>query len=109
MMTKLYGEISNQLIASYISRLVDRFYKILPLKEEGEVTLPRYLEGLAGELLGFQRLSEDFNTEERFITLLSILQYMIDYHPGIKRTRTEVFRAIKILKDLQDKYAHEEV
>lgn len=46
MMTIYNTQISDRMVSNYINSLVNRFYKILPIKESGEGTLKRYLESL---------------------------------------------------------------
>ena len=38
--------ITRQSLRNYMRNLVDRFFKILPLWEEGEETLPAYLDSM---------------------------------------------------------------
>lgn len=104
MMTSQNIELSNELIHRYIHELVNRFYKILPIKESGETTLLQYQKSLLREMLGCQNLIVAFQYDDRYLSLLSILQYMIDYDPDVDSVRSDVFRAIGILKRLQGKY-----
>lgn len=108
MMTKHNIELSDELISRQIYDLVNRFYKILPIKESGEPTLKQYQESLLREMLGCQSLIVAFHQDDRYISLLSILQYMIDHDPDVSIVRSDVFRAIGILKNLQKKYCKDE-
>ena len=89
----------------YLKSLVNRFFKILPLKEEGEDTLQEYMESLLMELLGFRKLSQAVENDNDFVTLVSILQYLVD-NPDveIRRVKREVFRAISICNKLSAIY-----
>ena len=40
MMTSFGDQIPSQLVTKYIDRLIGQFYKILPIKESGEVYYP---------------------------------------------------------------------
>ena len=64
----------KQALSKYMRGLVDRFFKILPLWEDGEDSLPTYLESLKLELLGFNGL---INNAESFFkyNLISVLAY----------------------------------
>ena len=45
--------IEDKYILDYFEHLVDRFYKILPIREEGmSDTLPKYMRSLQIELIG---------------------------------------------------------
>lgn len=92
----------------YMGGLVNRFFKILPIKEEGEPTLKQYMQSLQREMLGCQSLIIMLKDDDRYMSLLSILQYLIDNDTTIKTTKMEVFRAINILRQLQKKYGGKE-
>lgn len=104
MMTCYNVEIDRTVLIRYISGLINRFYKILPLREEGEPTLRQYQESLLREMLGCQSLVVAMKDDDRYMSLLAILQYMIDHEPDVPKTKAEVFRAINILRQLQRKY-----
>lgn len=46
--------LSDRLVGNYFSNLVDLFFKILPLWENREKTLPIYMETLLDELIGLE-------------------------------------------------------
>lgn len=95
-------------LRKYLSGLVDRFFKILPLWEDNEESLPTYLESLQLELIGFNGLMKAVDDDKDFVSLLSILQYLIDNPDTSTRTvKREVFRAISICNKLRSKYCTE--
>lgn len=107
-MTTCYDtELSNELVCKQIKDLINRFYKILPIKESGEPTLKQYQSSLLREMLGFQSLIVALKYDDRYMSLLSILQYMIEFDPDVDLVRSDVFKAINILKSLQKKYCFE--
>jgi len=107
MMTCYEVEMSDKLVQRQMEGLVNRFYKILPLRESCEPTLKQYQRSLLREMLGFQELIVVLKYDDRYVSLLSILQYMISHEPDVDVTRSEVFRAINIIKNLQKKYCRE--
>lgn len=108
MMTVYNTEINSQMMSNYFKALVNRFYKILPIKESGEDTLQRYLESLLREMIGLKGLIVIIQNDDRYLTLLAIIQYFIDNDTDVATVRTDVFRAISILKKLQEKYCVDE-
>lgn len=94
-----------KLLDSYLHRLVGRFYKILPLKEEGEKSLNVYIKSLQAELLGFNKVACVICNDSLILSLVSILQYLSD-EPECETdiVRREVFHAISICKKLEEKY-----
>lgn len=102
--------ISQRLLYNYFKNLVNSFFKILPIKEEKPETLPIYMESLQMELIGCKHLVVGMGDEPAFLSLLSILQYLIDYPEcGQHEVRREVFRAISLCNKLKAIYLAEEV
>ncbi len=95
----------EELLSNYFHSLVNCFFKILPIRESGESSLNTYMESLQAELIGCSSVIVGFDKDSSFLTLISILQYLID-HPScsVKSVKREVFRAINICNRLQAKY-----
>ena len=93
-------------LENYFRSLINLFFKILPLKESGERSLETYMKSLQAELLGCNALVEAIHDDSMFLSLASILQYLID-NPDcdVVFVRREVFRAISICNKLREKYA----
>ena len=101
-------QLPNGLVRNYFHSLVNCYFKILPIREDGEKTIGVYLESLKAEMLGCGSLLNDIKNDPSYMTLLSILQYFID-HPDcdIADVRREVFRAIRICNKIAEKYSSE--
>lgn len=113
--------IDTEVLQNYFRTLVNRFFKILPIREqaetlsdgesistneEAEEALITYMRSLQAELLGCRELVNAIQKDASYLTLISILQYLID-HPKstVKEVRREVFRAISICNKLKAEYA----
>lgn len=95
----------KETMRKYIRGLVDRFFKILPLWEGNEDSLPTYLDSLLIELKGFNGLMYVLNDDRDYVSLLAILQYLIDNpDTNVSVVKREVFRAISICNKLRAKY-----
>ena len=105
MMTKYGTEISRKMTKSRVDELINQFYKILPMKENESATLSTYLNSLLREMLGMKELMTEWHEDGRFISLCGILQGMID-NPDrdVPAVRSDVFKAINMIKLLQKKY-----
>ena len=104
----------SQLFSNYMRSLINRFFKILPIKESGneygEESLETYMKSLQAELLGCNELIITIHEDPLLISLLSILQYLIDNPEcSLVTVRREVFRAISICNKLKAKYLEESV
>lgn len=102
-------EISNELLINYLDTLVNQFFKILPIKESGEPSLNEFMRSLQIELIGCSALAEALSNDAMLLSLISILQYMIDNDCDTPVVKREVFKAISICKKLKKKYCNEGV
>ncbi len=102
--------VNSKMLKNYFQTLISLFFKILPLWENGEGSLETYMRSLQMEMLGCESLINAIHQDSMFLSLLSILQALIDA-PGteIKTVKREVFRAISICNKLQKKYNDTEV
>ena len=100
------GQVNQALLQKYFKYLINSFYKILPMREKEDTTLSTYMCSLRRELLGCKSLIPQLAEDTSYLTLLSILQYLIDNSseevPVVKR---EVFHAINICSKLEVIYA----
>lgn len=99
-----YGLIPNDNFCKYFEFLINKTYKILPLKEENSTTLDEYLSSFLRELIGNKELISLLVDEPKFITVLNTLQYLISESYSVKTCKTEVFKCIHILEDINQKY-----
>lgn len=94
------------ILSDYFRALINLFFKILPIWESGESSLCVYMRSLQAELLGCREFIEAINEDPLLLSLLSILQYLID-NPTIETStvKREVFRAISICNKLRARYS----
>lgn len=99
--------IDTEIFCNYFANLINRFFKILPLREQNEASLIEYMRSLQAELLGCKELVCSIQNDSMFLTLLSILQYLID-HPEccVKEVKREVFQAISICNKIEARYTN---
>lgn len=100
--------ISAEAVNKYFQNLINRFFKILPMKESEEETLPTYISSLQIELLGMKSLIPELQDNSSFLSLLAVLQYFED-NPDCETAvvRREVFNSISTCKHLAAEYADE--
>jgi hypothetical protein len=98
--------VNSELLYNYFKALVNRFFKILPIRETEDTSLTVYMQGLQRELLGCKELIPELRTDAVYLSLLGILQYLID-NPEctVREVRREVFSAISLCNKLKSVYA----
>ena len=104
MITTNGHDIPSEMVNNYLNGLVNQFFKILPIKESGEPSLNEFMKSLQVELLGFKGLMVEIGNDSMYLTLLSILQYLIENECETAVVKREVFKAISVCKKLQNKY-----
>lgn len=105
MMTSHHAELSRDMIHNRVEDLIGQFFKILPMREHESPTLNQYISSLLLEMLGMQSLMLAWQNDGMYMSLLGILQYLLD-HPecDVPTVKREIFRAISVIKLLQKKY-----
>lgn len=92
-------------LRSYFNYLVNRFFKILPMQENKEKTLPTYIRSFQIEMLGCKNFIVGLSNNPEFLTLLAILQYLHDNpKSSVSEVKREVFKAIAICNKLESHY-----
>ena len=92
--------IPNEAIKSYLKTLIDKVYKVLPMKEENSETLHCYLTGLTHELIGAYRLHFELVDEPRFLNVVSIVKYLESNDFDTATCKREVFKAIRLIQNI---------
>jgi len=98
--------INPKLLTAYFDTLVDLLFKILPMWEEGEKTLPEYLDRLLRELIGCNALFPLIKNDGGIVSVMAIIQYLIE-NPEceVGTVKRMVFHAISICNRLCGRYA----
>lgn len=100
--TVLGEKIDHALLEAYFDSLVNRFFKILPMREENEQSLATYLRSLQMELLGCKGFLPSLSVSADYLSLLAILQFFVDSPESeLADVRREVFKAIRICNKLR--------
>ena len=97
--------VSNKTVSNYFEKLVNRFFKVLPIREDGEKTLPIYIRSLLSEIVGCKEVVDKLDNNPDILTLISILQFMLDNpDTSVADVKREVFRAIAICNRLKSEF-----
>lgn len=108
--TAIGSPISTAVLRNYFKQLVNNFFKILPMRENNEASLYTYMKSLQAELLGCKDFINVIQDDSNFLTILSILQYLINNPDcSVAEVKREVFRIISICNKLQAKFLSKEV
>ena len=99
-----YNAIPNKLFLNYLNFLVGKLYKILPMFENKDKTLIKYLKNLQIELTGNLDLIEELKYDGNLQTILNNVEYIIQNNVTRKECKNIVFNSINIVKKIQNEY-----
>lgn len=103
-------KLGQNALYNYLTALVNRLFKVLPLREEADETADAYISGLIAELLGFSGLVKSVNCDASYVAIMSALQYLLD-NPDlpVKTVKKAVFDSISLCYALRKEYCNKVV
>lgn len=99
MMSK-YGKIDKKIVNDYLSKLINRVWKIIPMneKEEERIYIDKYVESLIREITGVSIILDTL--EGDFLTIVGTLNGLrFDNHNSV---RSDIFKIIDIIKRIRE-------
>jgi len=85
----------------YLQNLIDKVFKILPMKEEQCSTLPSYLRSLESELVGCYKLWDELADEPQFFALINVVNFLAVEECDVAVCKREVFKAIHLVESVK--------
>jgi len=70
-----YGDINNSDLVLYFNRLINKIYKLMPMKENSDLTYNKYLEKLIMQLIGGDNL---FISDSLFVEIILNLESLFE-------------------------------
>lgn len=98
-----YKPVPEKLCSNYFNILINKFYKILPLKEENSSTVDQYITSLLAEMTGGREVIKAIQHDGLYLMLVNTLEYL-RYCDDLKVCKREVFKCIKTIESLNSKY-----
>lgn len=104
--TVIDNTLDSSFLPKYFDRMINQFFKLLPIKEKESETFVVYAKSLQAELYGSKNFIVLLNDDVCMFALIAILQYFIDTPDiTVKDVRREVFHSIDICNKLKDKFS----
>lgn len=97
-----YGEIPDILTYNYLSRLIDKLFKIIPLKETRSQTINTYIEDLLFELSGNTSVFKDSNYNSKILDIITIVESVRTNDMLHEEYRRLIFKCINTVQQLQE-------
>jgi hypothetical protein len=100
-------QFNDVIFQEYLSELIGKFFKILPLFEQKNSNLSKYLNSLQFELEGVSKLVIDKQGYGKLVSVLGILKSVLDKNSDgdidVSTIRSEVFKCMRIIESLLNK------
>lgn len=98
---------NNPMFFSYLETLKNRLFKIIPLFEENNEGIYKYIDSLLFELSGMIYVVKELKNNSMFLSIIATLESLLDEslagEYNISLVRREVFRCLNIVEKLQQK------
>lgn len=98
------NKVPDKALESYLQSLINKVYKVLPMKEEGCETLDAYLLSLENELIGCYKLWGVLENEPQFLAVINVVKYLATEEYDVVVCKREVFKTIHLIESINKKY-----
>lgn len=88
-------------LSIFLSSVINKIYKILPLYEMDEQTTLLYVERLIAELNGSLHTFPELGHDKNFISAMNNLNYILHCGCSVVECRRQVFDSIDYVKKVQ--------
>lgn len=106
-MNSKYGEIPDVMCYNFLSRLIDKLFKIMPLKECHSETVENYITDLIFELSGNAEIFNISNYNPKVLDIICILESIKNEDMSHAEYRRNIFKCISITKQLKEHISDE--
>lgn len=93
-----YGNLEIN-IECYKKLLIDKIFKILPMKEKNSITLDQYMESFLIELVGGEKVIIKFSNNPYFLSIINSIEGL-RYENDLKAFRSKIFECISLCQKL---------
>lgn len=95
-----YNKVDLEHVKIYLESLVNKVFKLLPLREQKSETLSLYHESLMFELTGFSSVFINIGISSEYVSLISSLEGLLSIH-DLGAYRRKVFECINTVKRIK--------
>lgn len=106
-MNTKYGQLPDEMLSDYINKMINKVWKMLPMREENIPTLPIYIEATLREFIAQKELIDCLKDNGNYIEILGIIEGLLKQH-DFSAYRSDVFRAVNLIKKLKSSLESED-
>lgn len=99
-----HGAIPDDYLINYLKFLTGRVFKLLPMQEEKDDNLKKYMNSLQRELLGNKELIIELRDDNEFLVLLGKLEYLINNDVSDEIYRKDILDCVNLIGKIKERY-----
>lgn len=85
----------------HLDGLINKLFKIIPLKENNDKNLDRYIDSLCVDLLGSSFTFRELLKNQNYITIVNTIEYLRVYEYDFVKCKREVFKCISLVEKIK--------
>lgn len=95
-----YGQLPDEMLLAYVNGMIAKSYKMIPMKQDGVKSLPKYIEATLREFVGQNELVFELKENEEFLTILGVMETLLSQN-DFSKFRSDVFKIINLIEKLK--------
>lgn len=84
----------------FLKTMIGATYKILPMHDNEDITLPQHLDSLYIQLVGGSEFYPELKYNQRYYSIINIVQYFRNHEYDKKTCKREVLKCTNLLEKL---------
>jgi hypothetical protein len=84
----------------FLTSMIGAVFKVLPLYDSNNETLPDYIESLYIQLIGGRETYEDLKLSQEYTTIINVIQYFRANEYSKKTCKREILKCVNLLEKL---------
>lgn len=106
-MNTKYGKLPDEMLFDYMDKMINKVWKMLPMREENVPTLAFYIESILREFVSQKELVDCFKKNGSYIEILGIIEGLLTQEDYLTY-RSDVLRAVNSIKRLKSSLGSED-
>lgn len=88
-------------LQTHLDGLINKLFKIIPLKESNDKNIDIYIDSLCVDLLGSSFTFKELLKNQNYITIVNTVEYLSEYDYSFEKCKREVFKCISLIEKVK--------
>lgn len=95
-----YGNLPDEMLLAYVNGMISKSYKMLPMKQDGVESLPKYIDSTLRELIGQHELVFELKDSSEFLSIIGVMESLLN-QDDFSKFRSDIFKIINLIERLK--------